>query len=306
MSRAFSIVPYYPTRMSVFRKLALGGGGMKGILHIGALQQLQKRQALIFPDGVYGCSIGSIIATYIAFGLPIENIKHLVQKYLDMDNVIPKSSFSDMLKAFSTKGMYSMDLFEQTVTNMFADAGLDIRDKKISDAKMPLYIISSNITKGVPTVFSGNVHLLSALKCSCCIPGVFRPQDLYGSLYVDGDLFTPCIASLTSITKDTLILSLVKQKGDPITSKNVDKLSPVDYVYQLYLMMMIRFYKSQQVENMVSLYYPGLRSNSNIKDLDIDKILKSAEGQLDAFLTKGGNKCFPEIIDSGSSDEFIH
>lgn len=290
----------------VFQKLALGGGGMKGILQIGALQRLATYQPLEFPNGVYGCSIGSIIATYVAFGLPIENIKSIAQKYLNMDNVVPKSSFSDMLKAFSTKGMYSMDLFEQTAISMFSDAGIDIRDKRICDAKMPLYIVSSNITKGIPTVFSGNTPVLSALKCSCCIPGVFRPQELYGSLYVDGDLFTPCIASLVDITPDTLILSLTKQRGDLITTTTVDKLSPVDYVYQLYLMMMIRFYKAQQVKHMVSLYYPGLRSNSNIKELDIDKILDSAGSQLDRFLTKRVDERLPEIIDGGSTNEFVH
>lgn len=291
---------------TAFRKLALGGGGMKGLLHIGALQRLSTYQPLKFPDGVYGCSIGSIIATYVAFELPMENIKPLVQKYLNMDNVIPKSSFSDMLNAFSTKGMYSMDLFEQTTISMFSEAGLDVRDKKISDAKMPLYIVSSNITKGVPTIFSGNTSLLSALKCSCCIPGVFRPQELYGNLYVDGDLFTPCIVSLVNPKTDTLVLSLVKQKGEPITTKNVDKLSPINYVYQLYLMMMIRFYKAQQHDSMVSLVYPGLRSNTDIKDLDLDKILKSAGDQLDTFLTKRVDQRLPEIIDGRESNEFIH
>jgi NTE family protein len=275
--------------MSIVRKLALGGGGMKGVLHIGALQYLSTLQPLEFPDGIYGCSIGSIIATYIAFGLPVDQMKPLVSKYLSMENVVPKSSFSDMLKAFSTKGMYSMDLFEQTVVSMFADAGLDIKEKKIRDAKMPLYIVSSNITKGIPSIISENVPILVALKCSCCIPGVFRPQELYGHLYVDGDLFSPCIASLVHPDSTTLILSLAKQRGEFITVKNVDKMSPVDYVHEIYVMMMIQFYKAQEVENIVSLIYPGLRSNSDIKDLNLDDILQSAENQLTTFLAKRSN-----------------
>ena len=279
---------------------------MKGILHIGALQHLSNYQPLIFPDGVYGCSIGSIIATYVAFGLPMENIKPLVQKYLNMDNVIPTSSFSDMVRVFSTKGMYSMDLFEQQIIALFEDVGVDIRTKTLSDAKMPLFIVSSNITKGTPTVFSGKVSVIMALKCSCCIPGVFRPQELYGSLYVDGDLFTPCIASIVSHDVTTLILSLEKQRGDPITGKNVDTISPIDYVYQMYLMMMIRFYKAQKVGNMVSLYYPGLLSSSNIKELELDVILESAGNQLDRFLTKRIDECLAEIIDGGEPDKLIH
>ena len=279
---------------------------MKGILHIGALQQLSTYQPLHFPDGVYGCSIGSIIATYVAFGLPIETIKPLAQEYLNMDTVIPKSSFSDMVRVFSTKGMYSMDLFEQRIISLFDDAGLDIRTKRLSDATMPLFIVSSNITKGVPTVFSGNVSVIMALKCSCCIPGVFRPQDVYGSLYVDADLFTPCIASIVPYDSTTLILSLEKQRGEPITNKNVDAMSPVDYVYQMYLMMMIRFYNTQKIDGMVSLSYPGLFSSSNIKEFNIDLILHSAGSQLERFWTKRVNQCLTEIIDGGESHKLIH
>lgn len=292
--------------MSVlFRKLALGGGGMKGVLHIGVLQELSNYQLLQFPDGVYGCSIGSILATYVAFGLPIQSIQPLIRKYLSMDNIVPKSSFSEMVKAFSTKGMYSMDLFEQTIVNLFQDAGVDIRDKKIRDAKMPLYIISSNITKGVPSVLTGNVPILTALKCSCCIPGVFRPQELYGNLYVDGDLFTPCIANIVKPTFDTLVLSLSKQRGEPITINNVDKLSPIDYVYQMYLMMMIRFSKAQEVDGILPLRYPGLRSNSNINDLNLDDILKSSGDQLKRFLAKRSNQSLTEIVNGGSPNIFV-
>ena len=69
--------------MSVlFYRLALGGGGAKGILHIGALQELSKFQPLYFQNGIYGSSIGSIIATYVAFGLPIDNMVPLLKKYL--------------------------------------------------------------------------------------------------------------------------------------------------------------------------------------------------------------------------------
>lgn len=289
-----------------FQKLALGGGGMKGVLHIGALQELAKYQPLEFPDGVYGCSIGSIIAAYVAFGLPLDNMKPLLQKYLSIERVIPKSSFLHMLNVFTTKGMYSMDLFEQTIIDLFADVGVDIKDKKISDSKMPLYIIASNITKGIPSVLSGNVNLIMALKCSCCIPGVFRPQELYGNLYVDGDLFNPCIANIVNPNKNTLILSLIKQTGESITVKNIDKLSPIKYACQLYLMMMFQFYRSQQIENMISLYYPNLRSNTEIKDLNLDEILKSAARQLERFMTNRIHESLSGIINGGDSRELIY
>lgn len=157
----------------LFSRLALGGGGVKGILHIGALQELSKFQSLEFSNGVYGSSIGSIIATYIAFGLPIDNTIPLLKKYLVFDRIAPKPNFTQMAKSLTTKGMYDMDGLENMLIEFFQEAGLDIRGKLLKDAKMPLYIVSSNITKGIPVIFSGDVSVLSALRCSCCIPGAW-------------------------------------------------------------------------------------------------------------------------------------
>ena len=54
-----------------YKILALGGGGTKGILHIGALKVLEEYGKLIelFSEGIYGCSIGSVFAIAIGFGL---------------------------------------------------------------------------------------------------------------------------------------------------------------------------------------------------------------------------------------------
>lgn len=273
--------------MSVlFRKLALGGGGVKGILHIGALQELSKYQPLYFPDGVYGTSIGSIVATYVAFELPLDNIMPLVKKYLIYEKIVPKPDMTQITNCFSAKGMFNMDLFEKTLKEMFLEVGLNIEGKTLNDAKMPLHIVSSNITKRIPSVISGNVPLITALKCSCCLPAVFRPQELYGSLYIDGDLFSPCISNVVDINDSTLVLSLLKQNGESMTPKNIDKISPFDYVGNIYLMVMTEFYKAQQKEGILHLKYPGLYSTSKIEDLDIPAIINYSAESLRTFITE--------------------
>ena len=60
-----------------FKILALGGGGSKGYLHIGALKLLEEKYGNLqkkFTGGFYGCSIGSIFAIALAFGLNVEAI----------------------------------------------------------------------------------------------------------------------------------------------------------------------------------------------------------------------------------------
>lgn len=269
-----------------FRKLGLGGGGIKGILHIGALQELSKHQPLIFPDGIYGISIGSIIATYISFGLPLDDrITVLLNKYLSIEKIVPKLSFKDVSNAFSSKGLYSMNTFESSLVSMFSEAGLDIRTKTLGHASMPLYIIASNITKGTPTIFSKNVLLIDAIKCSCCIPAIFKPQELYGQLYVDGDLFVP---SLSSIVKDGLVFLLEKKTSICITPKSIEKMNPLQYIRDLYIMSMNRVRQHEKTDLTVSLEYKNLRSDSDLADFNIEDVLSSGEKQLYNFLrTKG-------------------
>lgn len=285
--------------MSVlFRRLALGGGGAKGVLHIGALQELSKHQKLEFPDGVYGSSIGSILATYIAFGLPIDNTVPLLNKYLVFDKIAPKPNFAQMAKSLSTKGMYDMDGFEKLITDFFQEAGVDLKDKKIKDAKMPLYIVSSNITKGIPTIFSNDIPILSALKCSCCIPGVFKPQALYDNLYVDGDMFTPAISNIIPIDNTTLVLNLKKQNATVMTPQNIESISPLEYIGNLYLMTMTQFYNAQKDDSAVSLFHPKLFSTSLISEIDVEDVLQTGRSQLRRFLTQNSNQESSESRDT--------
>lgn len=267
-----------------FSALALGGGGVKGVLHIGALRELQKHQPLFFKDGIYGSSIGSIVATYLAFELPLEGIEKDIKKYLSMEKVVPKFGLSAFQSIMTSKGAFSMDLFEKNVIEFFESKGLDIRNKRISDSNMPLYIISSNITKQVPVVFSANVPLLDALKCSCCIPGIFKPQELYGDLYVDGGLMVVSMSQVIPDDKETLILNLGKTVKKKITKSTIDTISALEYASSLYSMSMNQVQISQKTENTLHLRYPNLFSDSDLEDFMLDNLIASSEKQMKTFL----------------------
>jgi len=267
-----------------FLTLALGGGGMKGVLQIGALRELSKHQDLYFSEGVYGCSIGSILATYIAFELPIEKAEESIRKYLSFDRVVPKFSISHFQNVFSTKGAFSMDMFEKTFIELFDEHGIDIRDKKLRDANMPLYIVSSNITQQKATVFSGNVSVIEAVKASCCIPGVFKPHELYGDLYLDGGLFVPFLGSVIPNKENALILSLEKHSHSKLTPSTIESISPVEYARDLYSITMRQFHESQKTKNTVTLTYPKLFSDSDLSTFNVEDVLISGETQLHRFL----------------------
>jgi hypothetical protein len=287
-----------------FTKLGLGGGGIKGILHIGALRELSKYQSLQFDDGIYGCSVGSVIATYLAFNLPMDDkAVELTKKYLSFDKLLPKPSFNDLRNAMSEKGLFTMDLFETQITEMFLEAGVDLTNKKIGDTFQPLHIVASNITKGVPAVFTKDVPILDALKCSCSIPGVFKPQNLYGQLYVDGGLLVPCISW---IQPDALVLSLTKQSLSKITPETIGSITPLDYMKNMYAMSINHFMLTHKTNTIVTLSYPGLHSDSDLEELDIPDILETSGTSMRGFLVSQGLlEKLAEVGDSGSADHLI-
>jgi hypothetical protein len=272
-----------------FRALGLGGGGVKGILHIGALHELSKKQELVFPDGVYGVSVGAVIGTYLAFGLPFddEGIMKLKQQF-KLTNFVGNVDFNCISHSFSLKGMLTMDLFETMIVDLFQSRGIDIRTKTLGDAIMPLFIISSNLTKGKPTIFSGNVPVLSALKCSCAIPGVFIPQILYNQVYIDGDMFCPSIDKFMPFDS-MLCISLKKRMADTkFTEDNIENMSPLTYIHDIYTMITQNFHNQVKTEKTLCLHFPGLHSMSDIDEFDIEKIIEKASYDLNRFLGAKG------------------
>jgi len=255
--------------MVPFRILALGGGGTKGFLQLGALQELESRVINLtthFSKGVYGCSIGSILATGIAFGMNTEQMIRLSKIFMNIGFVFDGINLSSLNSSLVKKGVFDMSIFETHILDAFSSEGIDLQNKNLEDAKIPLYILSSNITKGIPTIFKNKVPVLAALRASCCIPVLFRPQQIGNSLFIDGGLMTNVIMKVIpkEHQHDTLALCLI-QPHHHITPLNLEKLPFQDYVYKLYKSICMYEHSAFQHPNIVGLY---CQSGSGFIDQD--------------------------------------
>lgn len=223
----------------MFRSIAFGGGGMRGALHLGGLRAvLEFQDSLTFPDGIYGYSIGSIIATAMSFNLSLQQIHQMIDEGMHLESVMKHPKLSMFTDLFDKCGLLSMDEVEQSIIKAFLKQGVDLRNKVIADAPQKLFIGASNLTLRRPVFFTGNVPILTAMKASCCIPCFFQPQIVYNNVYVDGgvymyyfDEYLPkdCLSFIVSYTpkglrpQDLTITELVKQlycgQRHPPTSK---------------------------------------------------------------------------------------
>jgi predicted acylesterase/phospholipase RssA len=217
----------------MFRSLALGGGGARGGLLIGALSAIEKHRGhLVFPDGIYGSSVGSIVAIAVACGFSSATLqKVLHDPVLNMDKIIPPVRLSCLTSAPAKKGLFSMDLFEETLVALFEKHGYDLRSKTFNDLEQPVKVLASNMTTGEPTFLSGSVPLIDAMKCSCCLPFVFQPQILYNNVYLDGGVLVHHLH--TMVPRDTLVIDITSRPRG-IFPTDVETMSLASYIDILY------------------------------------------------------------------------
>jgi len=261
-----------------YKILALGGGGTKGILHLGALKVLEEQDLLKNFEGIYGCSVGCLYATALAFGLTIEQIERMSTKFSSIDN-FTKLSLHELQTSLQKKGLFEMNMFEEFILEIFDSEGLDLRKKIISDSEIPLFICSTNLTKHVPTVFSGNIPILKAIRASCCIPIIFCPQIINNSVYIDGGYLTNIILNFIPIEKRERTLSISIIHNDPkITPHSIEKLSHIDFLYGLYKISCIYQRKKNINKNNIDLYYNLPSGISDVGEKERgEMILKGSE-----------------------------
>lgn len=148
--------------------VALSGGGIKGLCHVGALKALEEYG--IKPDIISGVSAGSVIGALYADGYSPDEIVTF------FDSI----SFRKMTKAKrrSTGGFFSIEEFKN-----FLEAKL--RAKTFEELQIPLRIVATDLDNGQSVVFSSG-ELLDPIIASCSVPILFLPQNINGINYVDG------------------------------------------------------------------------------------------------------------------------
>lgn len=191
----------------MFQSIAFGGGGTRGGLHMGVLRALKEvNPTLSFPDGIYGNSIGCVFALATAFRVDLDAMEAAYAKYFGIEALVPYATVENLQSFMETKGLMPMDGYLHNVVEGFLTMGIDLRGMRMADAPQPLSFLSSNMTTGRLVWLTGQVPILEALACSGCIPFVFRPQVLYGNVYLDGGVFTRCVANV--VPRSTLAIHI--------------------------------------------------------------------------------------------------
>lgn len=163
------VVPQ-PVRLA----LVLGGGGSKGIAHVGVLEELEL--ACIPIDLVIGCSAGSIIGSI----------------YCDCPCA---SSLKETFMKLNTNRLVDFDLWnarfglcQGTSLRRFLDKNLAADN--FDQLKVPFFLVATDLYSSELVIIGGG-PIVPAVEASCSIPLVFVPVNLHGRAFVDGGVIDP-------------------------------------------------------------------------------------------------------------------
>jgi len=160
--------------------LVLGGGGMKGLAHIGVLRALDERQ--LYPAEVIGSSVGSLVGAAWCAGLSAEELKAIAVELRRND--LFRIAHRDMaLKRMRSPALYRREPFAHFVHGLLGDVTFEELDR-------PLLVNTIDLDTG-RQVFWGSpglrdIPVADAVLASCALPGYLPPYEIRGRHYVDG------------------------------------------------------------------------------------------------------------------------
>ncbi len=161
--------------------LALGGGGAKGLAHIGVIKALEKAGVEI--SSIAGTSMGALVGGWYAATKDIGALENIFLRVRDKDLV----SIGSMMSG-KGKGLFR----DSVITDVLEDY---LRGMKIEDCKIPFAAIATDVKNGDEAVLKkGNLE--NAIRASTALPIVFAPVELGGRLLMDGGFVNPVPADV--------------------------------------------------------------------------------------------------------------
>ena len=184
--------------------LVLGGGGARGLGHIGVLKTLKKHSIPIHM--VTGTSIGAVIGAMYAATLDPHWIENKFKEFIDSEaykriglhRLVPTSQPNSSI--FQTAATYMKN---QIIINLANDRLGILKQERLSEIiefllpvktfeelKIPFSCLAVDLNSGEDVVFnSGN--LIEAIVASSAIPGYIPPIEKDGMLLTDGAVSCP-------------------------------------------------------------------------------------------------------------------
>ena len=154
--------------------VVLGGGGARGLAHIGVIEALISEGFTI--QAVVGCSMGALVGGVYAAGR--------LQEYKDWTSSLEKSGVLRLLDfGFGGQGFIKGDRIIGTLKEL-------VGDYRVEDLPIEFTAVATDL-KSQREVWLNRGKLFDAIRASIAIPMLLTPHRVNGRELVDGGLLSP-------------------------------------------------------------------------------------------------------------------
>ncbi len=182
---------------------ALGGGGARGLAHLGVLRVLEEEKIPI--SGLVGTSMGAVVAAAYAAGGKLD--------YL-----------SRVATALSWEQLWDFRFPRLGLINgekIMAVLRLLTKKKKLEELNPPVWVVATDLLTGTEVVFKEG-SLEPAIRATISIPGVFIPVKHGNYLLVDGGVVAGVPAGIArQMGADLVIAVNVSYDLTPLPPGNI-------------------------------------------------------------------------------------
>lgn len=195
--------------------VALAGGGLKGLAHIGALKALEELGIKI--DFLSGTSSGSIFATFYAMGYSVEEIKRRTLENYKVLTEIKKKPIFKAGYTYLTSGVAQISglIDGENIENLVKNVSKDKDITNMNQIEIPYAICTVDTISTKECIFLSkkfnlknddidyiyDVPIAKATRASMSFPGIYTPCEYDKYNFIDGG------------TKDNLPIQILKDMG---------------------------------------------------------------------------------------------
>lgn len=220
--------------------MALAGGGLKGLAHIGALKALEELGIKI--DYLSGTSSGSIFASFYAMGYTTEEIKEKTMKHYKMLTKIEKKPLFKAGASYLTSGVARIEglISGENIENLVKAVSKDKKITNMNEIEIPFAIAAVDTISTKECIFLSkkfdlkkddidyiyDAPIATATRASMSFPGVYTPCQYEKYNFIDGG------------TKDNLPVGILKDMGAEKTlalSFKIDDYEPKEDIFAILL-----------------------------------------------------------------------
>lgn len=161
--------------------LALGGGGAKGLVHIGIIKALES--AGISIDYIAGTSMGALVGGVYAATKDIATLENMVSE-IKRDDVFPLLELLKKKDGSFFRGETLTERLRKSLGNI-----------EIQNCLIPFAAVATDEGRGEEVIIKKG-NLVDAIRASIALPIIFAPVEFEGKMLVDGGLSNPVPANV--------------------------------------------------------------------------------------------------------------